>query len=217
MQYCPLIVRETNGAAAGQLSRIITPTVNLGRLDVQGVDFTAHYNLPETALGQFSIHALFTYLKQYKSQSAPGEAGDVVASSAGTMAVAGTAAGSGCPDVSSDGGTCYLPRIQGQTTLYWNRGPWSASWQMQVLGGFHISDDPYNVRGLDHYGATVYNDASITYDAESIHTTFSFGINNIGNRQPPLLYSNRVEEFNTDTDNFDVYGRYYWASAAVTF
>jgi outer membrane receptor protein involved in Fe transport len=50
----------------------------------------------------------------------------------------------------------------------------------------------------------------------SIHTRFDVGVDNIMDKQPPLLYQNG-SNYNVDTATYDVLGRYYWARATVSF
>jgi iron complex outermembrane recepter protein len=40
-------------------------------------------------------------------------------------------------------------------------------------------------------------------------------VDNIFNRQPPLIYQNG--QVNTDTATYDTMGRYYWARATLKF
>ena len=42
-------------------------------------------------------------------------------------------------------------------------------------------------------------------------------MNNLFNKQPPMLYANNSLNANTDTADFDVMGRYYWARMTVSF
>lgn len=211
---CPLIKRFQSGTSQGQVETISTPVLNLGRLDVKGVDFGATYRVPFTKFGHFNLGLNATYLTQYKSQTAPGTPTDVTANGAGLMATVGSAISAACPQASA--GLCYLPRIRAQGTVGWNLNDWSAQWTVRLLGKFGIPGDTGTQIGVDRYGATVYNDVTVGYDIVPMHTRFSFGIDNLFDRQPPALY-NRTFEFNTDTNDFDVLGRYYWARATVTF
>ena len=42
-------------------------------------------------------------------------------------------------------------------------------------------------------------------------------VNNLFDKQPPLLYENNTNNANTDAMNFDLIGRYYWARWTVAF
>lgn len=215
-QFCPLISRVQGGTSAGQITHILTPVVNLGRLDVKGVDFSARYQIPDVRWGQFTVQANGTYMAQFKAQTAPGNPTNVVSNGAGLMAVDGTAIGSACPDAINFG-TCYFPRIRGQVALDWKLGSVSAEWRTQYLGRFRVSDATGDQPGVDRYGATVYNDLTLGYDIEPLRTSVHVGVNNVFDKMPPILFMNRVPQLNVDTNDFDVLGRYYWANVTVNF
>ena len=43
------------------------------------------------------------------------------------------------------------------------------------------------------------------------------GVDNVFDKQPPLLFANNSQNANTDPNDFDVMGRYYWARVTVNF
>lgn len=214
--FCPLIHRVQSGLSAGQIVNILTPVVNLGRLDVKGADVSLRYRLPANRWGQFGVTINGTYLTQFKAQTAPGDPSNVVSNGAGLMAVGGTPIGSACPGEIVNG-SCYFPRVRGQVALDWSRGSWSAQWRTRYLGRFRISGTTGNQQGVDRYGATLYHDITVGYDINAIKTSINVGVNNVFDKQPPILFMNRVPELNVDTNDFDVLGRFYWASVKVSF
>ena len=48
-------------------------------------------------------------------------------------------------------------------------------------------------------------------------TKFRVGVDNINDKQPPIVYQNNSLNGNTDESTFDTVGRYFWASATVNF
>jgi outer membrane receptor protein involved in Fe transport len=44
-----------------------------------------------------------------------------------------------------------------------------------------------------------------------------FGVDNLFDKQPPLLYLNNVLNANTDVSTYDTIGRYYHASFNIKF
>lgn len=227
-KYCPLIQRYAAGtAAAGQIQTINRPTVNLGRIDVQGIDASLNYRFPAFSLGQFTAGVDATYMSTFTIQTAPGQKGNVSLSGVGLMGTAGSPLQSACPIAA--GQICFIPRIRGEGRLNWERGPWSATWRMRYISGFDVgSTDPTQsysaARGLSganayvmHFGATVYNDITLGYLIRPLKTQLTFGIDNLFDRQPPILYSNNSPQGNTDGVDFDTVGRYYWLRATVTF
>lgn len=215
-EYCPLIHRVQTGLSAGQIVNILTPVVNLGRLDVKGTDLSLRYRLPANRWGQFGVTVNGTYMTQFKAQTAPGDPSNVVSNGAGLMAVGGTPIGSACPDEIVNG-SCYFPRVRGQVAVDWSRGSWSAQWRTQYLGKFRISGTTGNQQGVDRYGATLYHDVTVGYDIDAIKTSINVGVNNVFDKQPPILFMNRVPELNVDSNDFDTLGRFYWASVKVSF
>ncbi|WP_199099023.1 TonB-dependent receptor [Dyella sp. ASV21] len=223
--YCPLITRYGAGSAnPGQIAQILEPTGNLGSTDTAGIDFSARYKLPQFSFGQFMIGLDATYLKRYDQNTAPGTAANVTFHDAGHFAPYGSAAAATCP---SGGGVCLFPRWKGSGFVNWTAGNWDASWRMRYIGRFRNgSSDPTNDTfpagaGLNgvifNYGATVYNDASVGYNIAPFNTRVDFGINNLFDKQPPLLYANNVLNANTDPTDFDLQGRYFWARVTVKF
>jgi outer membrane receptor protein involved in Fe transport len=229
--FCPLITRTNATGFEGQISQILQPTANLGRLDVKGVDFAANYRLPAFSFGQFNVALNATYLSQFKIQTAPGIEGvNQVRNGPGMFGGFGTGLGSSCPFPA--GGVCFFPRVRAQGTLGWQLGPWDAQWTMRYSSRFKSgSENPaegdtalasFPVNGpagplVLHYGAFVYNDVTVGYNIEPINTRIDVGVDNVFDKQPPLLYANNVLNANTSPEDFDVIGRYYWGRLTVKF
>jgi outer membrane receptor protein involved in Fe transport len=222
--YCPLIQRYDSGGSIGQIKRVFLPTTNLGRLDVKGTDFTATYRLPDFGWGQFVANLNGTYMTQYQVQIAPGTAANRVFQGAGMMGSLGSGLQSACP--SNTGGLCFFPRWSIQPSLAWQMGEWNASWRMRISSPFKMGNAspdqqatayPGREAVVFHYGAHAYSDVSLGYNIKPINTQVSIGVNNLFNKQPPMLYANNSLNANTDTADFDVMGRYYWARMTVSF
>jgi outer membrane receptor protein involved in Fe transport len=218
-KFCPLIERfgaDTN--SPGQIREIRLPTVNLGRIDVKGVDFNVTYRLPHFSFGQFNVALHATYMTQYKEQTAPGLPGNQVYDLVGNI---NTDLGGGIG--------ILMPRVRALGTLNWQLGPWSARWQTRFVDHFDLGSNVVSrgysaIRGFAvpyvlHYGSYVYNDFAVGYDIQPINTRIDFGVNNVFDKQPPFLYYNDTGLGNGGADgaDFDVLGRYYWARAIVDF
>jgi hypothetical protein len=68
------------------------------------------------------------------------------------------------------------------------------------------------IQGAEYkYGSTTYSDVSLGYNIEPLNTRVEFGVNNLFDKQPPLLYANNTLNANTDPSDFDTIGRYFWA------
>ena len=221
--FCPFIKRVASGQNAGQLAQgFVEPTANLGSMSTGGIDWSANYKLPQFSFGQFSLGVNATYLKYFTQQTAPGTPGNVTYNDAGHFLPAHSAQASACPG----GSICLFPRWRGQGYLDWQLGNWSASWRMRYIGRFQNggainsgqNTSPNGVPGtVLKYGATVYNDASIGYNIEPLNTRVDFGVNNLFDKQPPMLYANNTLNANTDPSDFDLLGRYFWGRVTVKF
>lgn len=223
-QFCQFVKRVQSGVNAGQLAQgAVEATANLGSLATSGLDFSAQYKLPQFSFGQISIGVNGTYLKYYTQQTAPGDAGNVTYNDAGHLLPFGSAAGSACPD---NEGVCLFPRWRGQGFVDWQSGGWDAQWRMRYIGRFQnggpadtLQDTaPNGVPGtVLKYGATIYNDVSLGYNIEALNTRIDFGVNNLFDKQPPILYANETLNANTDPSDFDLIGRYFWGRVTVKF
>ncbi|MHA6204739.1 TonB-dependent receptor domain-containing protein [Dyella soli] len=222
--YCQYIQRQPTGPNAGQLLQsTVEPTGNLGALNTSGIDFSANYKLPQFDIGQFNVGVNATYLKYYDQVTAPGVAGSVTYKNAGHFLPYGSAPSAACPD---NVGVCLFPRWRANGFVNWQSGGWSAEWRMRYIGRFQNGaatgspqdSFPNGESGtILKYGATVYNDASVGYNIAPINTRVDFGINNLFDKQPPMLYANNTLNANTDPSDFDLMGRYFWARVTVKF
>ncbi|HEX7326391.1 MAG TPA: TonB-dependent receptor [Rhodanobacteraceae bacterium] len=213
--FCGLVTRVPSGPTAGQILHVVLPTANLGRFDVKGVDLAASYSMRPTNFGQFSFATSFTYLSQYKIQTAPGLESNQVINGAGLLGLLGDPLFSSCP-----GGflTCFLPRMKGTGSVMWHRGDWGASWNIRYTGPFNTANMPQGgVPLYNKFGSYVYNDFSASLALPPLDTVFSIGVNNAFNKEPPIFGIDRAVNGNTDASDFDVVGRYYWARAVVSF
>ena len=224
-QYCPLITRKSaTSNDPGQVIQIVEPTGNLGRTDTKGVDMSVKYRLPQFAFGQFNFALDATYLTQYNLQTAPGTDANVVLHGAGQFGNFGSSLESACP--AGHAGVCLFPRWKASTALNWNLGAFDASWRMRYIGRFQVgsanlsqgsSAVPSYPGYVIKYGATTYNDIQGGYNLEALNTRFDIGVDNVGDKQPPFLYANNTLNANTDPNDFDLQGRYYWARVTVKF
>ncbi|MDR3444515.1 MULTISPECIES: TonB-dependent receptor [unclassified Dyella] len=224
--YCQFIQRQggTNPATAGQLlGSTVEPVGNIGSLNTSGIDWSANYKLPQFSFGQINIGVNATYLKYYDQSTASAAEGGVTYKDAGHLLAYGSSAAAACPD---NVGVCLFPRWRAQGFVDWQGGGWSAQWRMRYIGRFQngaptgspLDSAPNGTSGsILKYGATVYNDVSIGYNLAMINTRLDFGVNNLFDKQPPMLYANNTLNANTDPADFDLMGRYYWARVTVKF
>jgi outer membrane receptor protein involved in Fe transport len=228
--YCPMISRFQGGGSPGQIRQILQPTANLGRLDVKGVDLAANYKLPAFSFGQFNVGLNATYMKQMKIQTAPGQDGNQVLNGVGMMGSTGSPLQASCPFAA--GAICFFPRVRAQGSLGWQLGPWDAQWTLNYFSKFKVGSldtsqgatavpafTPTGPAGpfVLKYGQYMYSNVTAGYNIEPLNTRIDVGVDNVFDKQPPLLYANNSQNANTDPNDFDTIGRYYWARLTVKF
>jgi outer membrane receptor protein involved in Fe transport len=205
-QFCPFVHRFTDG----QINFIAQPTVNLGRLDVKGWDLALRYKLPDTAWGAFNFGFDGTYIAQWDNDVDTSSDNDAVKHIAGHYNV--------------DYGN--YSRIRGRFFTNWSLGDWSAAYRIRYVGGFDVgnadisqgtSADPA-IPGTElHYGSYLLHSINVGYALPSVNSRIEVGVDNLLDKQPPLLFQNNVLNANTDVSTFDTIGRYYWARYTVKF
>jgi outer membrane receptor protein involved in Fe transport len=216
--YCHLIHRSAaQGDLHAQIEYITAPIGNLGRLDVKGADLNAHYRLPETAIGRFTLNLQATYLDRYTDDLAPGLPGNIPQEYAGHE----TTSVSAIPYAN-------FSRWKALASINWNRGAWSAAWTVKYIGKFTVGYArlDYNDSACAFsapagcelkYGASVYHNVTAGYNLEALDTRVDVGIDNIGDKSPPFIYNNNAINGNVDPATFDTIGRFYWARLTVKF
>ena len=206
--YCAFITRYGSASTlAGGIYDVDTPVVNLGNLSTSGVDFSFNYAIPHFALGsvdpgRFKLTFNTTYVDTYKNDATPGQPGAQTINYAGTY--------------TQQFGN--ISRWRGTLTLNWNLGNWSAQWQTRYIDHLH------NLTAYADTGQAVslpmasvaYHSLQVGYQVPAIHTRFDVGVDNLGDKNPPLVYQNGLN-YNVDTATYDTLGRYYWARATVKF
>ena len=208
--FCAFIHRFPTG----QVQFIQTPTVNLGRLDTSGVDFSFRYRLPQFELfgvdpGRFQVNFDSTYISKFNNNPAPGT---------GTPTY--TYAGSYNQSFGN------FARWRALASLNWMRGPWDATWRLRYIGNLRVGNpSPIQNQSADlvlpayvlPIGSVTYSDVSVGYNIAPINTRIQIGVNNVFNKQPPIFYQSSVINANTDVNTYDTIGRYYWGSVTVKF
>ena len=214
---CSNIIRTPDGS----IRFVVEAPFNAGNLVDQGLDVGAHYRLPTTQWGNFRIGVDGTYIEKYN-----------IAEPGFTQHLAGH----------FDKTFGNFARVRALATLDWNLGPWTANWTTRYIGRITLGyanqclgpsaaffDSPNGPNTCDdyfgestgtavlHYGAVTYQNASLGYNIEPINTFVQVGVDNIFDKQPPLLYLNNVLNANTDVSTYDLVGRFYRASVTVKF
>ena len=206
---CGNIVRNPDGS----IKFVIESAFNSGNLVDQGLDIGAHYRLPTTQWGNFRVGVDGSYIQKYNIDQ-----GGFTQHLAGHF----------------DKTFGNFARVRALATIDWNLGAWNANWTTRYIGritlgyansglgpsGVESSTNAYLPNPIGpvlHYGAVTYQNASLGYNIEPINTFVQIGVDNIFDKQPPLMYQNNVLNANTDVNTYDTVGRFYRASVTVKF
>ena len=215
-RFCNLFTRQLGAGGNGDIAFVNNLTQNIGRVDTSGVDFSIKYRLPETAFGNFNVSLDTTYTSKYDSEVLEGDIGTRY-HRAGTYSS------------SAAGGDGNFARWRGLGALSWNMGAFDAGWRMRYIGstrfgapatagdGSQVTDptgDPANLSF--RIGGITYHNLTAGFNAEAINTRFDIGVDNVFDKQPPVLWQYGFNN-NTDERTYSTMGRYYWARVGVKF
>ncbi|MBN6101721.1 TonB-dependent receptor [Xanthomonas sp. CFBP 8703] len=212
--FCGFINRFPDG----QVNFIREPMVNLGRLDTKGWDLALRYRLPDTAWGSYTFGLDGTYIARYDNKTNPADPDGVVTHIAGTY---------------NDTYGLYS-RVRGRLFVNWQKGDFGASWRIRYIGPFRVGsrvlvDNKSADAGCDlierpqfcgispSYGSYFLHSVSVNYALPWFNSKVEVGLDNVFDKQPPMLYQNNVLNANTDVNSFDTVGRYLWARYSMNF
>jgi outer membrane receptor protein involved in Fe transport len=176
-QFCNLIQRDRLGTLWSlPEGRVIGINVNLSKWKTSGFDFSAAYNHNLGEHGRLNVDFIGTYLKEFKQEPVPG---------LGEYDCAGL----------YGSGTCGTPLPEWRHKL---RGTWSTPWKFDVALTWRYIDEvkfertssdplltgPYNQVDAK-LAAQNYIDVAVSWPFTK-NLTFTGGINNLTDRDPPL-------------------------------
>lgn len=210
-QYCNLITL----AGGNTITLIKNIDVNVGEEYTNGVDVNASYSLPETSVGQFRISTNWTFVRSFV-----GIVPDVK-SPTGFQAF-------------EDAGYPQIPKRRGTVALNWDMGNWSANWNITYIGKVYEScsantiqlnecsqpnsfDENTQTMGENELGTTIYHDAAVTYHVDPINTDFTFGIQNLFNKQFPVAHTVSFPANFESEMGYRIPGRFFYARVGVKF
>jgi iron complex outermembrane receptor protein len=184
---CSLITRTAFGAVQTLNDQII----NAGTIITDGIDTNVTYSFPATSVGNFKLSFDDTHIKSYNLNG---------------VELAGV----------ERGGSVFpfgVPRDKARTALDWSAGPWSAQYALRYVRSM-VEESNGAPTGV-HIGATTYHDVQGSFEMDSLKTTFTLGIRNLFDKNPP---SSTVQELNNfDPTLYDVPGRFVYGRIGVKF
>jgi len=214
-RYCSLFTRNPQ---TGDIENVNNTTQNIGRIDVSGVDFGFNYKLPETNYGNFLVSLNSTYLQRYNRKGVAGLVSTQY-NQAGTYTS------------SANGGDGNYARLRSLAALRWSLGDWDASLRTRYVSSVRFGDNVvtpggYNTIAIQSNPATAIQsfrtggyaltDMQIGYQIKPWNMRLDFGVDNLFDRQPPVLWQYGFNG-NTDERTYNTVGRYFWTRVSVKF
>lgn len=201
---CRAIVRLPNG----QIDDVRSTLQNIGSLKARGLDFQGDYNfdLPSSwSIGgggaEMSVTLLANWLFERSMQVIANQ--DKV-DCAGVM-------GSGC---GGGTGNFMIPDFKLNLSTAYRSGPLSLRLQGRMIDKFDLY--PGTTAAVSESPRMWYVDTSVSYDITE-HVQVYGGVDNIADRQPPILGTALAGDANTDVSLYDVLGRRYFLGVRAKF
>ncbi len=180
---CARIIRTNNGF----INEIDATLQNLDSIKTRGLDFIANYRSQKGPVGTFGVHANATWLLKYELSASNGF---VVLNRRGTER--------GSPDQA-------FPKFKGNATIDWTLGDFGAS----VTGRYVAKVTEITGSGAPNtLNSRIYGDLQLLYTPSALDRRFTFtaGVNNVFNQDPPACFSCSLNNF--DPTTYDVPGQF---------
>jgi iron complex outermembrane recepter protein len=224
-QYCSQIT-----VGGGAIISINNATTNTGSIVTDGYDLSTHYKFPSSSIGDFKLGLDVTFLKDYNATVPNGSAG---------------APGFGTGFATSRlAGWVNYPKTRATLGLGWNYGNWSAQlteyyvehtiepcsnagvspstiFPVCTYNGVNGPQKTWSPQGVKTYtalnevGSVVYTDLEGTYHMDSWNTDFTFGVQNLLDRHPPMSISAFANSYMPYYNRMP--GRFFFGRVSVKF
>ncbi len=189
---------------AGQsIISISNQNLNLGTFEVQGLDFEGRYSQPLGA-GELSLGFVGSYLLEKNIAPSGGTPKDV----AGEL---GSVSGFGTPDFRATVSAAY------------DTERWGGYAQLRYIGD-GLYDPDFGPEQLsdseNHIGSVVYLDLSANYVLENVGggmMEIYGGVDNVLDRDPPLVPDNFISNLGTNANHYGVIGRKFYVGVRASF
>ncbi len=190
--FCDLIQR----APTGEVLEVRQAVVNLASIEVMGVDASIRY-LARTGIGNLEGSVDVSYLDDFKTAIPRPDGTVIIDERAGK----------------SDRPRSTFPHWKGQAALRYIGDDFSAGWKARYIGP---SDDiPNNAVNGGRVSAITYHDLQVTISHPDDLFSYSLGVDNVTDEQPPASAANNPVNF--DIYTYDIRGRYYYVRIGVRY
>jgi outer membrane receptor protein involved in Fe transport len=200
---CGLISRDTQGIISGPPFVVSAGNANLASLSTRGVDAQVDYDQPLgfSVWGAEESRLNFFFLLNYSDQNnfVPTVGVDETVECAGRF-------GLNCGNPT--------PKWKWSSRLSWLDGPVTTSVRWRHIGAVTDDDDETDFI-VERIAPVNYFDLTLAFNASN-NFTLNIGVNNIFDKQPPIIGSNQ-EQANTYPGVYDVLGRDFFVSGQLRF
>lgn len=223
-------------SAGGFIDDIRSVTTNANRLSVKGVDFVVSY-AKDTDYGLFNFTLDSSYTDEYITSVQ-----DYIATADNNNVPVYVDFNAFNTSGSDNSVAAGLYRLKSNLSVNWNYGDWGVFYQARYIAGYEESCNPdfndqiqpgdvpdgflwctyassvNNENGTlnrRHIGGTTYHDIQTQYNLSDYDTTFSFGIQNLFDKAPPLSALAFANSFNSSY--YDGAGRRWYFSVVKRF
>lgn len=200
--YANLIQRgppDGNPSGVGRIVGISQQLTNLGKVNVEGVDFDIKGRMLETAEHKLTGRFNGTYMTKYDTQNLDGSYSNAI-----------NVASSSVPGV--------ILRWRETASVTYERGPWSATLSQTSQNSYNDTRTSLQAASVPLRTVTAYE----TYDLQGAYTGFKslrivVGIKNLLDRDPPYANSGSGFIGSYDLSYADVRGRFIYTTLAYKF
>lgn len=210
-------------AFTGGINNFQNRLTNIGGIETDGFDFKINYSSPETSIGRFDVNWSATYVDQYDELLLnPNDPDGFLRRPL-----------DGIED--NDRG---IPEWQSNLIVSWSYGNWAASWTVRFIDSLSepctdfrdgsdisltnlglCSDPNFDDNSLSRntLDSTFYNDVQVSYSTKigEYGLTFTGGVNNVFDEDPPLCFSCSLNGF--DVTTHDLPGQFWYLRTALRF
>ena len=188
--YCDLVTRN----AEGTITNLVIKPLNVGQQRMEGYDFAAHYRLPQTAYGEFTVSLDATYVTRNESKVDDDSAWE------------------------SNNGIYWQSspnwRLRGSVGLDWRYGNLSANWSLRYYSGMQDYEWGQNDDGsYNHIAATAFHDLQVAYQLPW-NATVRLGASNLFDKDPPVVMGAFANSFDPA---YSIPGRYTYLQYTQRF
>lgn len=198
--------------AGGVINGFNNTLINIGGTDTSGYDLNVRWALPETGIGAFTFSWQNTILDEYIETTQ-------TATALVDVPREGTEKGS--PSVA-------FPEWKSALTVDWTKGAFGASTTIRYTDsltercpaaviGLGVCSDETGTPPSNEMSATTYVDAQANFTPEGLGGgwTFTVGVNNLLDEDPPFCFSCELNSF--DGSAYDIPGMFWYGRVVVHF